>query len=352
MKIFRDCHNVMENDASENQEDVADGVGLLLRQTREGKGFDLSHVSEELRIGKHYLLAMEEGRYGVLPGQAYASGFVRAYAEFLGLDSVEIVRRFKRECDGFVKPTELIFHEPMNESNVPGFKILLAALLLGGLGYGVWHYVRSDAFSPGNLANRLTRMADSSPSGNEKTPLGADSESASGVVEHPDESGQKTASPSAGEGSPTDSRIQPSADPSASPQDGLRTAPPKPAAGAGEDRSTAIETVHSSDNVGAAGSDSLVAGDASSRVRLYADQDCWIEIRNQQDAVIHSRLLHKGETYLVPDHRGLILTAGSAGALTISVDGKTLPPLGRIGMVRRALSLDPDSLASSLATGE
>ena len=81
---------------------------------------------------------------------------------------------------------------------------------------------------------------------------------------------------------------------------------------------------------------------------LKADEDCWIEIRDSTTGqVIHSRLLRKGENYSVPNRSGLMLTAGNAGAMTIIVDGKAMPPLGRLGMVRRDIALDPDRLSGA-----
>jgi hypothetical protein len=43
-------------------------------------------VQRELRIRKRYLEALEGERFELLPGEVYARGFLREYAEFLGLD--------------------------------------------------------------------------------------------------------------------------------------------------------------------------------------------------------------------------------------------------------------------------
>ncbi len=73
------------------------GVGGLLRQAREQRGQDLESVARALRIRHPYLVAIEEGRYRDLPGAPYASGFVRSYSEYLGLDATEMLRRFREE---------------------------------------------------------------------------------------------------------------------------------------------------------------------------------------------------------------------------------------------------------------
>ena len=93
-----------------------DRVGYLLRMTREQRGQDLESVARALRIRHPYLVAIEEGRYRDLPGAPYASGFVRSYAEFLGLDATEILRRFREESGGLGGRTELVFPAPVSEA--------------------------------------------------------------------------------------------------------------------------------------------------------------------------------------------------------------------------------------------
>jgi len=46
----------------------------------------LEEVEERTKIRKRYLRAMEEERWELLPGAAYARAFLRTYAEFLALD--------------------------------------------------------------------------------------------------------------------------------------------------------------------------------------------------------------------------------------------------------------------------
>jgi hypothetical protein len=61
-------------------------LGSSLREARLRRGLDLADVERATRIRSRYLAALEEERFDVLPGEAYAKGFLRSYAEFLGLD--------------------------------------------------------------------------------------------------------------------------------------------------------------------------------------------------------------------------------------------------------------------------
>ena len=93
------------------------GVGALLRASRVRIGEDLQDVAILLRIRYPYLEAIEGGRFEELPGKTYAVGFVRAYADHLGLDGEEVVRRFKAEAAGDeVSRTDLRFPTPIAEA--------------------------------------------------------------------------------------------------------------------------------------------------------------------------------------------------------------------------------------------
>jgi len=114
------------------------GVGALLRASRERLGEDLSDVARMLRIRLPYMEAIETGKHDVLPGSTYAVGFVRAYSNYLGLDSEEVVRRFKAEnADGGTKQ-DLSFPTPEPETGMPGGAIVFVGLVLVGIAYGAW----------------------------------------------------------------------------------------------------------------------------------------------------------------------------------------------------------------------
>jgi cytoskeleton protein RodZ len=106
------------------------------------RGDDLVAVARVLRIRLIYLNAIEDGRFGDLPGPTYAVGFVRAYAEHLGLDSDEVIRRFKDEVSGINGTAELHFPSPRSEGGTPKWAVLIGGAIFALLSYGVW-YVNS-----------------------------------------------------------------------------------------------------------------------------------------------------------------------------------------------------------------
>jgi len=118
-----------------------DLVGALLRRTREEQGGDLDTIAANLRIRSAYLVAIEDARYDRLPGPVYALGFVRSYANHLGLDGDEAVRRFKLEAAGMEQRRDLSFPMPLTSRSVPGGRMLLVAFVLAVCAYGIWHYL-------------------------------------------------------------------------------------------------------------------------------------------------------------------------------------------------------------------
>lgn len=66
-------------------------IGQQLRQTRQARELSLEQVSKATRIRPHYLQALEAGDFEALPSPLQARGFLRLYAEYLGLDSAPML---------------------------------------------------------------------------------------------------------------------------------------------------------------------------------------------------------------------------------------------------------------------
>ena len=70
-------------------------IGETLRAAREAKGLSLDRVSDETNIAKRYLAALESEDFSAFPGDPYAIGFLRNYADYLGLASDDLVATFR-----------------------------------------------------------------------------------------------------------------------------------------------------------------------------------------------------------------------------------------------------------------
>jgi cytoskeleton protein RodZ len=87
----------------------------------------------------------------------------------------------------------------------------------------------------------------------------------------------------------------------------------------------------------------------AAKVVIRANRDSWIEIRDKDDAVVLQRVLRQGETFNVPDQKGLIMTTGNAGGIVIELEGRPLQALGSLGVVKRGIKLDPAALSDGSA---
>ncbi len=136
--------NGNNQDVGQSDQDGSPRVGSLLRASRTRIGEDLREVSEILRIRYLYLEAIEACRYEDLPGETYAVGFIRSYAEHLGLDGEEVVRRFRAEQAGSEQSNQLAFPTPVPESGIPKGAIVLVGVILALLVYGGWYATTTD----------------------------------------------------------------------------------------------------------------------------------------------------------------------------------------------------------------
>ena len=81
-------------------------IGNSLREARERRGLDFAQAELATKIRGKYLRALEDEQFAVLPAQTYVKGFLRTYAEYLGLDGQLYVDEFNSR---FVSGEE---HEP------------------------------------------------------------------------------------------------------------------------------------------------------------------------------------------------------------------------------------------------
>jgi cytoskeletal protein RodZ len=79
-------------------------IGSSLRDARVRQGLDLLDVEGETKIRAKYLRALEDERFDLLPGEAYTKGFLRTYAERLGLDGQLYVDEYNSRFSEAAEP--------------------------------------------------------------------------------------------------------------------------------------------------------------------------------------------------------------------------------------------------------
>jgi cytoskeleton protein RodZ len=347
MAMFKQKQRIrgQEQDFSETEgqdpvaaEPVRDNsAGGLLRRTREEFGWELRDVAAALRIKAEYLSALERNTVEGLPGPTYATGFLRAYAEYLGLDGHEIVRRFRAEETGLHTKPELAFPVPLTDRGIPGGGIFLIAVLVCVLGYAGYYYATS--------GSKTTQVA-VEPVPPRLLPPPPPPAPPVTVAETP-----KPADPLAVTPPPTPA-------PSGTPATAVTPTPPTPAAAhpatppaptpaapsvaAATPPAPAAATTPAPTDPDAGPAPKHYGEAAAGRIVIRATGKAWIVVKDGAKPVVNT-LFNKGDFYNAPDRAGLTLRTGSAGSTEVTVDGKLVPSLGPVGLTR-TVPLEPDKL--------
>ncbi|MCW5751469.1 MAG: DUF4115 domain-containing protein [Alphaproteobacteria bacterium] len=347
------------------------GIGMMLRQERERLGYDLPSVAAQLRIRYPYLEAIERGAFNELPGRIYVTGFLKTYADFLGLDQKAVLDAFAGEERAEPVQQRLVFPTPTPETHSPRGWLIVISLLVAGLIYGGWYYYQNRDRQAVDLVQPVPeRMEQSAPPiadpaarasqepavalpaarlpSPQPAPNSAGEGNAGAGSPMPLPPAQMTPLPPALQVQPAPASVPPAAgDPIVTQP---LTAPPAAATTPAEAPRAEVNPPPSAPP--ASQSDGQVYGvpAARSRVTLRAHGDSWIDVRSQgNEAVFPNKVLRAGDVYHAPDRSDLVLWTGNLGALEFVVDGVPLPRQGQLGEARRGISLDPGRLQAGSA---
>ena len=346
-------------------DEITREFSLAFRDIREKSGRDLFEVANDLRIREVYLQAIEEGRFDQLPGPTYATGFVRAYAAYLGLDVKEVMQRYMEVTNEDIGPKSLSPPSPINEARLPTTVVLLIAAILAASTYGGWYYLTIYGHSSQKLIselpkyspeiavldkktnqNKLPRVAKPSLPINIKNPnqiikkeLGSKVQSKKGtgkntVQKNPKWSGELNNKISLEEKTKVIPKLKVDFKENKNFQNGSnRTTNKKIKIDGLENKKRLVNKNTKQSN-------------SKYRIVLLAKMTSWVEIRDSAGTRLISKILKKGDEYIIPNEAGVTLTTGNAGGIDILVDGIKIEPLGGIGVVLRDIRMDPEILAS------
>lgn len=120
-------------------------AGQILKENRIKKEVNLNDVARETKIRKPYLLALEENNYQSLPSVATIKGFIRNYAQFLGLEPERVVTVFKRDYrrvqeQKAIFPSSADLNKQFKWSPKKTLILVVALFILAFLTYLVYQY--------------------------------------------------------------------------------------------------------------------------------------------------------------------------------------------------------------------
>ena len=296
MPVFADMKRFRPQEA---QPVDAARLGEELRDARLALGLSIEDVAAQLRIRRVYLVALEEGRVRDMPSPAYAIGFVRNYAGALGLDPADMVRRLRDAVAGGVRKADLVFPEPVPERGFPAGVVVLVGAVIAVGAYAAWY----------NWAGTGNRTVDAIP----PVPARLEPAARTGEALRPSASAPATA-PTVSPGPigvpalpvPTQVPVQVPPPPVVTPA----APPPEPP-----------------------------------RITLRARAEIWTQVRDTRgNQTLLSRNLRQGESFVVPQREGLLLSVGNIALLEVLLDGQPAPAFSGLQGVRRDIPLIADQL--------
>ena len=119
------------------EENTDKDIGTLLKDQREKLGYSLQDAAQHTRIRITSLESIENNQFSDLPGHVYVTGFIKVYANYLGVDSAPLLRQLEeiRPSDGpqSVKAVSVFKHQSERfgkTSTGAGWRVFLFGILV------------------------------------------------------------------------------------------------------------------------------------------------------------------------------------------------------------------------------
>lgn len=191
------------DEGRQNTGPAEEKIGRVLERTRKERGLSLEEAEKATKIRRRYLEGLEQDDYTVLPDAVYARGFLKTYANFLGLDGEELSQelrtrkkpRRERRLSYATAPRSELERPIISPGGVPGadkrklptstivtvaVAALVIAALIGAL-YFVGLGVRASGAEDADDARRIAAPAEPQPEGSRGATAEAPEDEASGV---------------------------------------------------------------------------------------------------------------------------------------------------------------------------
>lgn len=309
-------------------------VGTMLRETRLKKGEDLADIARKLCIRKVHLQAIEDSNYDAIPEAPYGQGFVRSYADYLGLNAVRMAQLFKEETDANTHKEDIYVLEPQAEATVPNRKYILLSLLAIAVVYGAWLFysapteteevllqenmtVNTSVDSSKDFPLQVEEYGQGSPAGeNSLDNFDDEEDEAPLTAEAPVETKAevKDAAP-APEAKPSEPSSAPVSDTAISKDE-------KPAVKEETKPTLSSEDKNKETSNQAAEAPAQIPTDSD--VVMKVVKEAWIEAKSPTKLYI-SKVVQPGFVYNVPNDEDMTISAGRIDAVEVYVKGKLVP---------------------------
>jgi len=282
--------------AAVGAEAVLPQLGELLIAARERWNLSAADLARQMRLGLRQIQALEENRFGDLPGNTFVRGFVRNYARVVQSDPEQFLEAYERSRPRQQQPEIERSTEQIEFSNktLPKWVWYLAVLLVLALLAPLFIYLAlHEDEAPIKAVKSVKTISGSIAKPTQDTPL----------IISPPQAVLQNASPS--------------------PASTVQVTVPNVAETAPPEVPPAVPTVAS-----------IGSGEAS--VVLNFEGDAWVEIRDKSGKSIFSKLSRRGETQAIQGKPPFFLVVGNAAQVRITYNGKPfdLSPQIKVNVAR------------------
>lgn len=110
--------------------------GALLREARKERHLSIDDVAESLRLSPRVLSALENEDYDALPGPTYIRGYMRSYAQFLGLPAQPLIDAFNARPEA-AQRIEMTAPAPVRQITSSDAMVRLGTVLVAVIVFGL-----------------------------------------------------------------------------------------------------------------------------------------------------------------------------------------------------------------------
>ena len=296
-----------------------DDVGKLCLDARLKKGLTQEQASKILKVKVSIIKDFEDGNDFELHGLAYKIGFVRSYAFLLELDADVLVEEFKESLQLNTYKEDYKFLTPNNEAKkyLPMGAVL--SLFISVIIYTGWYY--SDR---NNNVNQVSNQV----LDNNNTNFSTKNDYI--IIEDSIDTNKSVSLDNKKNINKVEKIIL---DTKIEVQDkNIENNGKKNLASENIIKSVGIEANEMSAKAN--------ERNPNTELVLKAIGNSWVEIEDLNGNILMTRLMRPGETYIVPNIKGLTFNTGNAGALSLSRGDIFLPSLGDVGEIIKARPLN------------
>lgn len=157
-----------------NEQPGPSSIGDKLREAREAKGQSLEDLASQTRIPIRHLQHIEREEWDALPAPTYCVGFVRAYANSVGLDGEVLGRELRERLGGMrSRAPAPEYYQPADPARVPPRSLALVAAAIAIVlivGYAIWRSSLGDEGSGAEITVPIPESVSPQPQAPQPAP--------------------------------------------------------------------------------------------------------------------------------------------------------------------------------------